>query len=306
MSIRVHLLVWMFIVLTRLVCSRVDLVLSALDGADVVLLGSALLLSRGAVRARYPLFRPVFATYEASVLVAYLALHAMPLSYAVQKFGSPLQDGALIAFDRALGFDCVAFMTWAAGRARAYALLGKMYQHFPYIALAVFACGLTFHRAQDVGPRFLVSFIMAVLLTALVSALFPAYGAVILLDPTLAAGAVGATPVAHLDALRSGLMREMPGQVGSLISFPSMHVGLGLLILHSLRRSWLLPLFAPHALVFMLTALTHGGHYLADCLAALPLAATSIWLSRTLLARRRGAAKSPAVSGAAALAGIPA
>lgn len=295
----------MFIVLTRLVCSRVDLVLSGLDGADVVLLGSALLLSRAPVRVRYPLFQRVFATYEALVLVAYVGLHAMPLSYAVQKFGSPLQDGTLIAFDRTLGFDCVAFMTWAAGHGRVYELLGKMYQQFPYVALAVFACGMIFHPGQDVGPRFLVSFIIAVLLTALVSALIPAYGAVILLDPTLASGAVGATPVAHLDALRSGLMREMPAQMGGLISFPSMHAGLGLLILHSLRRSWLLPLFAPHALVFMLTALTHGGHYLADCLAALPLAAASIWLSQALLAGRRSTAKSREVTGAATLAGRP-
>lgn len=301
MPIQVHLLVWTVVVLTRIVCLKVSLSLAAFDLVDVLILGSALILSRSAVRVRYPLFYPAFAVFEALALVSYVGLYTMPLTYAVQKFDNPLQDAALLAFDRAVGFDYVAFMVWATGYPRTYEVLGRIYQHFQYVALAVFACGMLFQRGRGAGPRFFASFVIALLVAALVSAFFPAFGAAILLDPDLGAGAVGATPVDDIDALRAGRMREMPVRAGGLISFPSLHVGLGLLILHHLRGSWLLPVFAPHALLFMLTALTHGGHYLADCLAALPLAAASVWLAGALLRGGRDPARErPAAAGGAA------
>lgn len=251
-----------------------------LDLTDAYVVGSVMALRP--ILARYPLFKLVMVPVETAMLLLYASISSCTLSYAVQTFNYPYQDAAFQAFDRALGFDHVAFMTMVQSNASLYALLRRGYEQFYNVPLALVALSMVFYRSRNLAPRFITAFIFSTMLTCLISAFMPAQGAVILLDAAAAKIASGASPLDHLEALRAGTMHKMPQAIGGIISFPSMHVGLGLLILYFTRGTRMVWAFAPFALTFIFTSMTHGAHYLADGFAAFPMIALAIFLSENL------------------------
>lgn len=289
----VYIVVLTLVVLGLAVGKATGFATYTLDSTDLVMLVLAMGAGSPWFRRRYPAFRPLGLVVEVVTVVVIVGMASSPLSYAVQVFNNPLQDANFLAFDRALGFDYLGFMAWMTSFPALYEALGRVYGQFAQVAAAFFIIGLLYRREQQIGARFFVSFVIAVMLSAIISGLFPAEGAVILLDPKAAQDAFGASPLDHLAALRAGTMHTMPTLTrGGIISFPSMHVGLALLILyHGRRAPLLLAAFAPIALVFMFTALTHGAHYLADMIAAVPMIAVVLFLTETLFRRSAPATK---------------
>ena len=100
----------------------------------------------------------------------------------------------------------------------------------------------------------------------------------------------GGLPVIDLDAMQG------------LISMPSYHCVMSLLLIHAMRRSGLLlPVAAVVNLIVILSTPTEGGHYFLDVLAGVLVAAITIAVLRGFAALRSATVPpAAAYSGAAA------
>ena len=257
------------------------------DMFDAYFVGIIVLMRVASVR--YTMLPVIAVPLEASVLIAYAINGSLTLSYAVQVFDNPFQDAALRRFDHAIGFDYAEFMAWISRQDMIFTAIGHVYHWFFPLGVALVTCGLLFYRERQIAGRFYAAFVFAVILTCAISALRPAQGEVILLDPQMAALVSGASPLDHLDLLRAGLMHELPAAHRGIISFPSMHVGLGLLLIYYTRRTRLFYAFAVPSVVLILSAFTHGAHYLADGFAAVPVVVLACILSHLVFAWTRRA-----------------
>lgn len=195
------------------------------------------------------------------------------LTYVAAAGAGPLQDTALAAFDRALGFDWTAWHRFLAPHTGLRFLLWLGYLSlFPQIMLSIF-----WFSARGLDPRnreLLVANIIALLLTAAAFRLVPALGhpepgrvreiATVL---ALRAGGPSSFDLAHLDGL---------------ISFPSYHTVLAVLLTWAHRRARLWPGVAAVNAIMLLSIPTFGGHYLADMIAGAGVAGLAIALTAAI------------------------
>ena len=192
------------------------------------------------------------------------------LSYLTAMADAPLRDRELLAFDRALGFDWSAVMHALDQWPGLASLLELAYQtHTAQIACIVMFLALR-NRPKDLDA-FLLAFLIAGALTTTISALVPALGPASLLgnQDFLNLKLTGATPADVLAQLRAGSTRIIDlDHMAGIVTFPSFHTAIALLVVHAVRRDWWLlgPVAGLDALMLAST-ITEGGHYVVDVLA---------------------------------------
>ncbi|MDF1502328.1 phosphatase PAP2 family protein [Roseisolibacter sp. H3M3-2] len=190
------------------------------------------------------------------------------LSYLVTRTGLPLADDALLHADRALGFDWFAWTAAAHADPRlAWALVAAYNSLLPQLVVAVMVLAL--YRG---ATQLLRRLVLSGLATVVISGLVPAVG----LLP-------GAPHVPHFLALRADTLREIDlTRLEGLISFPSYHAALAVIVGHAL---WEVPYLRLPALllnlVMLVATISEGGHYLVDVLAGCAVAAGAIALTPT-------------------------
>ena len=134
-----------------------------------------------------------------------------PLTYVAAAANFPLQDGNLLAIDRALGLDWVGYVAFVNDHPLLASWLSYGYTmiRWPIFAIpVVLAAGHRYRRIQE----FTLAFALALIATTIVSALVPAIGVYqqIGLDP---ASLKSLDPRAYLDQVRdlaSGARRHAP------------------------------------------------------------------------------------------------
>ncbi|WP_437871502.1 phosphatase PAP2 family protein [Methylorubrum extorquens] len=235
-------------------------------------------------------------------LLAVLQVQALcitTLAYSVQALAFPLRDDLFIAIDNSLGFDWLRFQRYMVEKDELIALLGLCYDTFlPQVVLTPIVLGAL--GSDDRADRYVLAFILCEMVTVAVSALLPATGAAGLAGLDAAKLLFhGATPLTDLFALRDGTMRTITvGEVGPIISFPSLHCSVAYLASAALwplqRLRWAMIVLN---VAMTVSAVTHGAHYLCDCLAGLLVAAMSFHVagrlgpwSRVMLKRVGGSA----------------
>lgn len=212
----------------------------------------------------------IFSSVENVFVVLAIGGSIAILSYAVQTFAFPLQDDLYRAVDLFVGFDSIALITQVGTHPNLCLLMTGVYNLFLPSILAVVIAGSLWGVKFKISERAAISTMLAFVISAGLSSLFPAYGYAAFLAPELVKFvATGATPVAQLDAMRDGSMRILDlGEVRGIITFPSMHWALAIILLcTTYRLRWLFLAILPVSLGFMITALVQGGHYLADVFA---------------------------------------
>ena len=210
------------------------------------------------------------------------------LSYQLARFDAPLADHYLWAFDRALGFDWMRWMQWLENQPRTAAALRFAYGSLiPQIALLVILLG---HDRQLTTLR---TVILAGILTGVtcitISGAVPALGYPPLMGVRqgqfLNVDPIGGIVQLHdLVALRHGQLSaiHLPSLKG-IVTFPSYHAGLSLVTAYGFwncRQGWIKwPGLVLAATTIAATPII-GGHYLADVVAGLAIAAACIVASR--------------------------
>jgi hypothetical protein len=229
-----------------------------------------------------PLLRPT--AKAANLLIVFMAA-AGTLSYLVVATDARLVDATLAACDRALGFDWPALAAWLQAHPVLEAPLHAAYASgLPQIVFVVLFLGLSGRPAQL--DTFLRLFILATLATVLLSGLFPAAGA----WKYFGAGASAAdlAALSHFEPLRDGRLRDIPlRDLQGLISIPSLHTVLAVLLVHAMRGTRLLPAFVVLDAAMIASTPIDGGHYLVDVLAGALLAGALIALERRHPSRTR-------------------
>jgi len=199
-----------------------------------------------------------FALTVAQLLV-YTALAGV-LSYLLTAGNRPAIDAELVAADRILGFDWTTMYAWGKSHKAQYlVLINAYYSLLPQLIMMyviLFTKGL-FHRAREMFWLFILTSLGCVV----VSGLIPAAGAfgtfnVQTANPSLQ----------HFLALRNGSMKSIDlQQIQGLVSFPSFHLALAVILTYAARD---IPLLFPfflvlNAFVIAATPLV-GGHHFAD------------------------------------------
>ncbi len=217
-----------------------------------------------------------------------------PLTYVAGAMNFPLQDANLLAIDRALGLDWVAYVNYVNDRPLLATWLGYGYTmiRWPIFAIpAVLAAVYRFERLQE----FVFAFSIALIVTTVISVFVPATGAYqhIGLDPATLANI---DLRAYTDFLRDfvpvrdGGMRTLDLlNLSGIVYFPSFHAGSAILYTWALWPvRWIRP-FAVLANVAMIAATpVDGAHYFIDVIAGIALAILSIVVAKAL-GRRLGA-----------------
>ena len=207
------------------------------------------------------------------------------LSYVLTARGGPLWDARLAAWDAALGFDWPAIRS-AVDRSGALAtLLGLAYYSLiPQMIVAVVALSAT---ARFAVLRITVAAaILSGFATVLIAGLMPAAGN--LFDPAAYRHLWPPIALSHAEliaGLRNGSMRVLDvGAMEGIITFPSYHAALAAIFIWAFRSVPMLAL--PGGLWAGLTIIATplgGGHYAADVIAGLGLAAISVGAAHRLV-----------------------
>ncbi|WP_017233463.1 phosphatase PAP2 family protein [Pandoraea sp. B-6] len=202
------------------------------------------------------------------------------LSYVVVATDAPLVDVTLVKMDAWLHFDWPAWHAFVrAHRPLSLALALAYASGMLQIAFVVVFLSLT-GRLVEVRV-FSTAMVLSCLVTIAVSGIVPAAGAFVHFggDPAKLAD------LTHFDALRQHRLAVVDlGQLQGLISIPSYHAVLSVLLIHAARGSRRLArVFLPLNLLVIVSAISEGGHYLVDILAGIGVAVLAILVARRLL-----------------------
>lgn len=225
------------------------------------------------------LFRSILELASLSLL---LLVPVLVLTYASMRFNMPMADATLIGLDRVLGFDWTRFVLFVDQSPLAARLLGIAYQSLmlQMVLLPILLC-LFGHQAR--GYQLMLALALLSLISAVVSIPFPSVGAYV------GHGLDGAS-LRNIDAhfgyffLESfTAVREQSGFVlgignaAGIITFPSGHAAFAVLCMWAAWPSrWLrYPVLALN-LLMLVSAITHGAHYLVDVVAGGAVAALAI------------------------------
>ena len=231
----------------------------------------------------------IAATTPFCALLLVFQAAAATLSYLVVSTNAGLVDAPLAAWDRALGFDWLALHGWLRDHAIVQALLRIAYvSGLPQMVFVVVFLGLTGRRRRL--EEFMLLLIGATLATIAISGIFPAAGA---WKFHATAASFDVSSLSHFELLREGHLREIAlDRMQGLISIPSLHAAMAVLLIHAVRGSTVVgPVIVALDLAMLASTPIDGGHYLVDVLAGIALAGLLIACSRKHAARAWSASR---------------
>ena len=237
---------------------------------------------------------PVFVTMtmETAWLLAFSACAAV-LSNLVVTWNLPQIDGAIAAFDRAIGFDWSAYYFLLTGQRWVGAVASLLYVlTLPLIAFAVIA--LSLKGRTDRASELVLAVMIGALIAILISGILPSSGALAWFRPD-GTGLVH-KPIVDL-AYKQAFFDLREGRVPvfsldgikGLIAFPSYHATLSMLVVLAFRGmpKFFWPLFVLNAAILATTPV-EGGHHLADTLAGVVVAIVAVAIAVRIRARLDG------------------
>lgn len=217
------------------------------------------------------------------------------LSYVSARLNLPLTDHALIAIDRLLFLDWKTYVAWVdalpwLATTLTYAYLSSGPQIMGMVAL-LFLCGRHAHN-----QRFLIAFMATGFITVMLAALIPAVGAYVHYDidaATYYRHIAPAAPRVHeapLLAMRDHSMNVLAFPLKGLVTFPSFHSALSILLIYAAWPVWWLRLVSlPLNIVVIFSTPGDGGHYLIDVIGGVAIALMVIYAMAKFRRRRTAA-----------------
>ena len=204
-----------------------------------------------------------------------------PMTYIAASANLPLVDAPLMALDRALGLDWMAYFNFIYSR---HALLYGTVLAYGMIGWQVFGVPIVlgatrrFRRLQE----FTLAFAVALVVTTAISVFTPAMGTYDFLHVTTDPNVF--TPGAYHDQLhdlpmvRDGSLRQLDlMNLTGIVTFPSFHSAAAVLYLWAFWPvRWFRPVAVVANIAMLLATPLGGGHYFVDVLAGIAVAAAAI------------------------------
>jgi hypothetical protein len=197
-------------------------------------------------------------------LLLLFSLISSVFSYLIVSTNAELVDESLARWDRALGFDWPQVFLWLQQQPKLDRILAVAYASvIPQIIVVIAYLSLT-NRHKTLA-EFNGAFVVSFLIIEFVSAFFPAAGPF-----KYYAGVVhaDASMLSHFEPLRSGALRTIDlFATQGLISIPSFHAILAILLIYAMRETRMRMVFLWVNIVVIVSTPTRGGHYLVDLIA---------------------------------------
>lgn len=220
------------------------------------------------------------------LLSALLMRNLQVLNHLTMSINLPMADDRLMAWDVALGFDWLAYSKWLTASPLLNEILFFAYNQITFSGLAALAVILIVlnDRRRELEIIYLVVVTAIVCIT--MATAFPAKATMALLgDQELLARLQIGTGVLHVDqllALRgNGPVFLRPDDMQGLVSFPSFHTCMALIIAWCSRGRWYtIAIGTVIGAAIVAGTPIFGGHYLVDVLGGMAVTAGAIWVWR--------------------------
>jgi membrane-associated phospholipid phosphatase len=223
---------------------------------------------------------------DGACLICVLGLSLACLSYVCARMSLPLLDREIITADLYFGFSWRSAAEWFDHAPIVLHVLNAAYATFTGQLIVTAVVLLVAGRRHDID-RYFVTFICASLLAETASLLFPTLGPASSMASAISfdhLSAIGRTTADIVLALRNGSMKVIDARaLDGIISFPSLHAAVAILIPYHLR--WSKPLFwlaASLNALMLVSAIPCGNHYFMDVLGGVVIAGLAIVSSAAL------------------------
>ncbi|SDA94002.1 PAP2 superfamily protein [Mesorhizobium qingshengii] len=215
--------------------------------------------------------------------------------YLAAATNKPLMDSSFAYIDAALGFDWLA----AVRTLNSSSIVASVLM-FSYHAIGPLMIGLLFLLALSSDADALMEFIAMIAVSAVFTGsmmmAFPTAGAYAFYAPSHETysnftGMGGLLHLQTLTTLRSGrpFVFHIAGAMG-LVSFPSFHCALGIIVAYSYRRIyWLAAVVGALVAIMIPSTIPEGGHHLTDAIAGILIGLACIAIVRAVSTKRRHA-----------------
>lgn len=249
-------------------------------GAIALLCGAGLFYELIGDNDRFANIRHYAALLYYTALWIAFALTGAILTYLAASARMPLWDAELYRLDTYLGFYPLGAYFFVHSHEVLQLVLGAAYLSFsPQILLSIIYFALVWRN--DRNADLLISAMIALTITAAVSALIPAVSPY----PFLTGKPLLKSTKNFLIVRSTTHPTFQLSNLQGIVTFPSYHTVMAILLVYS-HRPPLKSFAAVLALniVMLIAVPVEGSHYLADMIAAVPVAAISIVATRKLLA----------------------
>ncbi|MGJ8536150.1 MAG: phosphatase PAP2 family protein [Parasphingopyxis sp.] len=236
----------------------------------------------------------VFCTGLAFILVAWPTLRLF--NHLSMTTGFAWADPMLSGWDAAIGFNWHAYIAWLDGQRWLLKIMNWTYTGLNGYSLFFFGLLALSPDRRAACFEFVALFAVSATFCMALGMFFPAQAAMVYYAPDLSGfqhvhAAVGTY---HIESLE--MLRETPAPVldldrlPGLVTFPSFHTAMGVVLIYACRRSLflLLPSLAINLSMIAATPL-YGSHYGIDILGGIAAALATIALVRRLERRASGA-----------------
>lgn len=209
--------------------------------------------------------------------VAFTAAVAVLVYLSVtSKF--PLVDRYLAAGDSMIGFNWLSSFNWIQNHPTIDFVLNLAYSSIvPQACIVPILLSVT--GRIDRMREFLWLFVLTLMVIVPLAWIFPAESAWAYFGVV---DRVDAYHLADFTALRAGRLPEIPWHVNGLITFPSFHAALALILIYATRGIRVLfPLSIVLNALMIASTPSQGGHYLVDVLAGLATVPLAVAILRS-------------------------
>ena len=209
-------------------------------------------------------------------------------SYVTARMNLPLLDEQFVAADHWLLFDWHAWVVWLDQWPVAIRLLTLCYSSCE-VQMVILLPLLFFVRHTDHIQRFLIAFLYSGVVVIILSTLFPAAGGYDYyhITPQQLAHVDVVNGAQHLKdfmGMRNHTITQMPFEMKGLVTFPSFHAALALLLVYaSLPLRGVVVVSYVINMLMLVSTPANGGHYLVDVLSGLAIAWHSIAVAKRIL-----------------------
>ncbi len=231
--------------------------------------------------------------YSVFMAIQYLALFLFGSIFTAVTFYSsatlnfPLNDELLIKIDSLMGFDWFSYVKFVALYPRLQLAFDIGYSSMSY-SIVVAICALVMSRNTVHLQRFAIVFFVTLLATMFFACVFPAVGFYVHFNINPAEWGIQPTAPRvheeHLLALRNGTMHSLPKIIRGIVTFPSFHAAVGIMLVWAFHPVKYLRAFMTVLNVLLIVAAPFdGGHYLIDVIGGLLITFAAILFANYII-----------------------
>lgn len=216
------------------------------------------------------------------------------LNYLAHALGFPWADARLAQMESAMGFDWLAHLVWINAHPIVVNVLQQSYDMLHFFTILTGATLLLLGKMERLR-EFAMLFAISMMITIVIGALIPAGGAYHFYQPaaelhTNIAPHSGRFFLIHLLPVHDGTMKYIEmDHITGLITFPSYHMVMALLMTWVTRRTLAFPVFVVFNVLMASAIPVFGGHYLSDMIGGIVVAIVSVWIYYRWSGRKMGA-----------------